>query len=267
MPRQPNSTNTGDRAIRYRQIAGVLRDRIRSGELASGSLLPSEAELSDSFDASRVTVRSALHVLRDEGLVHSRQGLGWTVSAAPLRQSLDQLGTMEAMIEAAGRDGERRILDFGFREVAGPITELLGGGRPLVVTRLNLLDDRPFALVTVWCPEHYGSGLTARDVEQSTFLELLPVTLGGATQVIGAGGATGHEASLLEIDQGVPVLRVRRVTRSSSGEVVLVSEHVFPADRTEFVAELSVRAGPVLEAAFRFVENGDDPPRIRPAST
>ena len=65
------------RTIRYQQIADELRARLAAGEYAPGRLLPSEAELSSEFDASRVTVRRALELLRESGLVDARQGFGW----------------------------------------------------------------------------------------------------------------------------------------------------------------------------------------------
>jgi GntR family transcriptional regulator len=88
--------------FRYRAIAEALRGRIASGEFAAGKLLPSEAELSATYQASRVTVRKALEALRDEGLVDSRQGFGWFVAADPLRQTLARLGTLEDQLEAGG---------------------------------------------------------------------------------------------------------------------------------------------------------------------
>src|SRR6187431_2746319 len=65
------------RTIRYREIADDLRTRVEAGEYVAGRLLPSEAELSARFRASRVTIRRALEALRTEGLVSSRQGFGW----------------------------------------------------------------------------------------------------------------------------------------------------------------------------------------------
>ncbi|MFJ6568686.1 GntR family transcriptional regulator [Streptomyces sp. NPDC091292] len=61
---------------KYDQIAGDLRGRIVRGELAAGDLLPSERELTERWNVSRATVVRALDVLRQEGLVETRQGTG-----------------------------------------------------------------------------------------------------------------------------------------------------------------------------------------------
>src|SRR3546814_1075555 len=78
------------REIRYRTIAAELRSQITAGELGAGAVLPSEADLAGSYGVSRVTVRKALELLRDEGIVGSRQGFGWFVAAPVVRRSLDR---------------------------------------------------------------------------------------------------------------------------------------------------------------------------------
>jgi len=240
--------------VRWIQIADDLRARLGDGELAAGRVLPSEAELSAAYDASRVTVRRALESLKAEGLVDARQGFGWFVAADPLRQSLARLATIESQLEASGRVPERRVLDFAFVPAPPDVATVLGEDAVLRVRRLNLADGEPFALVTVWCPESLGSGLSRDEVARSPFYELLPVELGGATQTIGAAAAGEKEAELLAVPVGSPVLVCRRVTTAASGRAVLLSEHVFPAHRTEFVVELPRADQSMAPSGVRLVE-------------
>lgn len=60
----------------YRQLAALLRDRIASGVPAPGDWLPSEKRLEQEHGVSRGTVRAALRILAEEGLVTSRSGRG-----------------------------------------------------------------------------------------------------------------------------------------------------------------------------------------------
>ena len=242
------------RQTRYQQIADEVRVRVSAGELTPGRLLPSEAELSHTYSASRVTVRRALEVLRDEGLVDSRQGFGWFVAADPVRQSLGRLGTIESQLVAEGVRSERRILDFRFLAAPPHVRQVLGADTVLRVRRLNLADDEPFALVTVWCPERYGAELSRADVERSPFYELLGVELGSAVQTIGAAAASARDAELLAVPEGSPVLRCERVTSTVDGEVVLVSEHTFPAHLTEFVVDLPQADASIAPSGLRLVE-------------
>ncbi|MEV8391891.1 MULTISPECIES: GntR family transcriptional regulator [unclassified Streptomyces] len=61
---------------KYDQIAADLRGQIVRGDLEPGQTLPSERELTDRWSVSRATVVKALDVLRQEGLVETRQGTG-----------------------------------------------------------------------------------------------------------------------------------------------------------------------------------------------
>ena len=242
------------RAVRYQEIAEELRRRIGAGELTPGRLLPSEAELGAAYATSRITVRKALEVLREEGLVESRQGLGWFVPADPLRQSLGRLGTIEAQLVEAGIESTRLILDFGFVNAPARVRKVLNARRVLEVRRLNLADGEPFARVTVWCPEALGKRLSLEDVERQPFYELLDGALGSASQTIGAGAASATDAELLHVPAGSPVLLCQRTTRGIDGVAVLHSEHVFPGHRTEFVVDLPLADRSIAPVGLRLVE-------------
>ncbi|MBU6241749.1 MAG: GntR family transcriptional regulator [Acidobacteria bacterium] len=242
------------RSIRYQQIAEELRGRVLAGEFAAGRMLPSESELSAEFSASRVTVRRALEVLRDEGLVDARQGFGWFVAGDPLRQPLGRLATIEEQMAESGVVSERRILEFAFERAPKFVTRVLSTPQVLRVKRLNMADGEPFAIVTVWCPADLGQHLSRRDVEQSPFYELLEIPLQGATQTIGADAASDDDAKLLHVPVGSPVLRCERVTSDASGRAVLLSRHVFPGHRTEFVVDLPQAAPSIAPTGLRLID-------------
>jgi GntR family transcriptional regulator len=240
------------RSIRYQEIAEELRWRARHAR--PGSVLPSEAELSVEFEASRVTVRRALELVREEGLISARQGFGWFVAAEPVRQRLERLGTIESQLRTSGIDAVRRVIEFAF--VASPpnVRSELGVDRVLRVKRVNLADGEPFAVVTVWCPAELGQKLSMADVERRPFYELLDVELRGATQTIGADSADAADAELLEVPVGAPLLRCRLLTTDVDGRPVLLSEHLFPAHRTEFVVDLPNDPPSAIPAGLRLVE-------------
>lgn len=242
--------------MRYREIAEALRSQVEAGTLGPGRLLPSEAELSAAYDASRVTIRKALESLRGEGLVDARQGFGWFVVGSPVRQTLGHLATIEGQLSSSGAAPGRRVLDFGFVKAPRRVRDALGAHVETVlrVRRVNLADGVPFARVTVWCPERLGARLSRDDVEQSSFYELLDVPLGGAVQTIGAAAATEADAGVLEVPAGSPVLRCERVTSDVDGRPVLFSEHVFPGLRTEFVVDLPAADKSMAPSGLRLVE-------------
>ena len=224
----------------------ALRPRVRC--------CPSESELSTEFSASRVTVRRALELVRDDGLIAARQGFGWFVATEPVRQSLERLGTIESQLETSGRNAARHVIEFSFEAPPPHVRKLLGSTKVLRVKRLNLADGEPFAVVTVWCPAEIGQKLSVEDVERKPFYELIDIELRGATQTIGADSAEPHLAELLAVPVGAPLLKCRRVTTDLAGKPVLISEHYFPAHRTEFVVELPHDEPSITPAGLRLVE-------------
>jgi GntR family transcriptional regulator len=233
--------------VRYLNLADALRERIAGG--ATGAL-PSEAELGREHGVSRVTVRRALEVLRDEGLVVARQGIGWFVAVDPVRQSLGRVTTVEAALEAAGAHAERRVLQFVFEPAPAGVAKALDlpvDGEVLRATRLNLADGEPFALVTVWIDAALGANLSRADVERSTFYDLLPlqgVEPGRVLQTITADTADAVTAEWLAVPVGSAVLAVRRVTYDRHGDAVIVAEHRYAAHLTALEVEFPCPPSP-----------------------
>ncbi len=107
----------------------------------------------------------------------------------------------------------------------------------------------------MWCPAELGRSLSREDVERHPFYELLGVALRGATQTIGADSAEQADAELLHVPVGSPLLKCERVTTDVQGRPVLVSEHLYPAHRTEFVVELPFAEPSLSPAGLRLVHD------------
>lgn len=241
------------RKIRYLDIADDLRTRLNGGEFVNGRL-PSEAELSVAYDASRVTVRKALEALRSEGLVAAQQGLGWFASGDPLRQRLGRLGTIEAQLEASGVTSERQVLELRVVVAPARVRAVLNAERVVRLLRMNLADGRPFALVTVWCPADLGGSFTRAQLTEHSFHDLLEVPLGHGVQTIAAAPATPRQAEALEVAVGAPMLVCERTTYSVEERAVLFATHVFPGTLTEFSVDLPRADSSIAPSGFRLVE-------------
>ncbi|MBS1847264.1 MAG: GntR family transcriptional regulator [Actinobacteria bacterium] len=239
--------------IRYLDIADDLRGRLHTGEFGDGRL-PSEAELTDTYHASRVTVRKALDALRTEGLVDAQRGLGWFASGDPLRQRLGRLGTIEAQLSASGVTSERKVLELRSVVAPGRVRDVLNVDRVVRLVRLNIADGRPFALVTVWCPESLGGSFSREQLTRHSFHDLLDVPLGHGVQTIAADAATPRQATLLDVAVGSPVLVCRRTTYSVDERAVLFATHVFPGALTEFTVDLPRSDASIAPSGIRLVE-------------
>ena len=69
----------------YVQLAGILRERLRAGEL--GPRMPSITELSEEIELSAATAKRALGLLREEGLIYSVKGRGTFVTKPAERRT------------------------------------------------------------------------------------------------------------------------------------------------------------------------------------
>jgi DNA-binding GntR family transcriptional regulator len=112
-------------AALYRQLAGELRERILSHDIPPGTRLPSEPELVERYSVSRNTVRLALGLLRDEGLVITGQGRGSFAVEPPdtaMEPDSDELAEREDLVLSelhAIRDELRHLRDR-LDQLAGP---------------------------------------------------------------------------------------------------------------------------------------------------
>lgn len=100
---------------RYRTVADSLREKIESGSIPPGALLPAESSLTVEFRASRGTIRQAIAVLREEGLVATEHGRGTYARAI-----MPALRSAEVQRKVAADDGLAAL--FGV-EVGTPLTE------------------------------------------------------------------------------------------------------------------------------------------------
>jgi DNA-binding GntR family transcriptional regulator len=95
----------------YRQLADVLRSKIKSGELSPGDRLPSEASLAQEYGLARASVRAVIAVLRAEGLVTTERGFGTKVRQQPEREVIT-LRAGERAIARPATEEEARQLDI-----------------------------------------------------------------------------------------------------------------------------------------------------------
>ncbi|MDR3386118.1 MAG: GntR family transcriptional regulator, partial [Rudaea sp.] len=103
----------------YLQVASVLRTRIQSGQWSAGEKISTLEELECEFEVARVTVRQAVDILREEGMLQARQGLGTFVSKRSQDRHWVTLATnWNSLIESLTDNVPRRLMID--RDVAPP---------------------------------------------------------------------------------------------------------------------------------------------------
>ena len=130
--------NTSSSTPQYQQVADTLRQRIARAEYRVGDVIPTSTELEELFSVSNITIRKALAILSDEGLVTSRRGVGTVINATPqnLRLKIAVSGDFSEWVDTASGKSlpiRQKVLEFQIAPGPERVTRLLGlqTGRPL----------------------------------------------------------------------------------------------------------------------------------------
>ncbi|MFF3645611.1 GntR family transcriptional regulator [Streptomyces sp. NPDC002564] len=231
------------RADRARQVAEVLRRQIASGAFASG-VLPDERVLIADFGVSRNTVREALGVLRDEGVVERRQGVGTVVVRRPYEHTLERL---TGLAETLGTHGEvtNQVRVADVVRPPGEVARKLRvpeGGRVVHIERLRFLDGVPLSLDLTYLAADIGEPLLAEDLAGRDLFGLIEQStgerLGSAGVAVHAVNGDPHTCALLGIPAGSALFTVERLTRMPDGRPVDLEFLRIRGDRLAFCAEL-----------------------------
>lgn len=241
----------------YRRIAADLRDAIRTGELQPGARLPTEQELGDRYEVSRNTVRLALGMLTNEGVITSTPGRGTFVRERAVttyhaswaeqrnRVSSDRADAYSAEVASQGRKPTYR--DFEMRIV--PATVDFAGrlrideGDSLVSRSfLRLVDGEPSSIQDSYYPMDIAQEcglITPHDIPQGTIRAMADrghIEVGYVDEVA-TRMPSPDEARKLALGAGAPVMVYIRTTYTRQRPVRLTLT-IFAGDRNRLMYEL-----------------------------
>lgn len=240
---RPDEWLGSSRGPRYVQLRRRLEEGIAKGVLPPNSSLPSEREIAEITDLSRVTVRNAIQELVQEGLIEQRQGSGSFIRepVARMEQSLTQLSSFTEDMAQRGLETTSQWLERGiFKATAAEMTvlDLPDGSEVSRVYRLREAGGRPMALEKASLP----IDILPNPLEVSTSLYAVLDRLGNrpvrAVQKISAINLEPREADLLGVAEGAAGLSIERTSFLTSGRVVELTRSIYRGDAYDFVAEL-----------------------------
>ena len=232
----------------YLQVTRSISDDIAAHRLRPGQRLPSERQLCDLFEISRVTVRKALAALVEDGLVESSAGRGWFVATGPVSEPPNMLTSFSAMGRTRGFEPSARVLHARRRPASLEEAELLAvptGAELFDLRRLRYLDALPVAIDTSAIPIARGPELAAVDFKGASLYEELEKRHGlvpsHADFSVEASTASAETGELLEIEPGAAVLVTRHRSYDQYGRPLETGLVIYHADRYRFRARLSAR--------------------------
>ena len=234
----------------YSHIREALRARILDGSYKAHDQLPSESELTLSFKASRITVRQALSDLQKEGLIFKIHGKGAFVSKPKAFQELGRLQGFAEAMHAHGYETYNRWISLRHQRPDKAVAARLGlGGRASVteIRRVRFLNREPISLDVSYVPRDIGERLAKEDLATRDIFHILEndygLALGNAELKIEATTADEPLARLLALEEGSPILRIERLTRTRDGRPLDFEYLHYRGDAFQY--RLRVERGPL----------------------
>ncbi|MBO6919226.1 MAG: GntR family transcriptional regulator [Rhizobiaceae bacterium] len=229
----------------YQQLRDHLNQIIRSGGMQAGEPLPSEREIAEIADVSRITVRKAVQELVKQGLVVQKQGSGTTIAPQTQRvqQSLTQLTSFTEDMARRGMVVTSTFLEKGLYSPSPEEIMALGLTSDSMVARLSRLrkgNGNPLALERASLSPKYLPDPENVDPSLYEHLARSGHKPSRAIQRISAMILTGEDAELLEIEEGSAGLNIERVSYLPTGQVVEFTKSIYRGDSYDFVAELQI---------------------------
>ncbi len=201
-------------APKYQIVHDEILGRLHSGQYAIGMRLPTEGELSRSFDVSRVTVRKALEMLVRAGFLASRQGSGYFVATiSPASSTCLVSFTDKVLIEGRVPGAKLLRIETPARDVPMPVAGYFD--EPLVlVERLRTVDGQPRMLTQTWFPQRLAPQIQAAHFPETgqnqSILRILRNEFGltwtSACEALDSLLATDTISDMLDVPKNTPIL-------------------------------------------------------------
>lgn len=239
-------------APKYENAYRVILGRLKAGRYPVGGRMPTETELANHFDVSRVTIRRALDMLVQDGYVESKQGSGYRVLTISPASDTCLTSFTDAMVRA-GKEPTSQFISLDHFAPGAPEIANLPEGMPVAeitrVVRLRLVDNKPSMLVMTYAPRAILKDAIEADFPESgpgqSILRILKgrfsLNWSAACEDISPVLADAHLANTFETDIGQPLLKQACSAFDESGGVVF-HEDVYRSGSVSFNLSQSTRS-------------------------
>ena len=230
----------------YMLLAQTLEENISSGRAAVGTLLPTETQLCEQYGMSRITVRGALRVLQEKGLVTRRAGVGTRVQAARTASQYVQAGdSIDAVLQfTQGLSFELLdVKEVTINAETASLFDIPAGQLFVCATGVRRSAGQPPTVLS----RHYIPAIHAAvqgllNGHKGSIAQLIAeqaqVDIARIVQSIDTCRLTARDALTLETPRTTPALRTRRNYYTAGNVLMLSSESLFPEGRYRFTSEL-----------------------------
>jgi GntR family transcriptional regulator len=215
-----------------------------AGVYVRGEKIPTESELCNEFNTSRITIRQALKILEEQGMLIRKQGIGTLVSEKIILQPINFNGYVEDIIFQLL---PARIIEFNKQEIepSNEIRQLLTLSEHVrTVTqlkRVRAIDDEPNSYALNYLPNDIGEGVTEELVYNHSLIEIIDQMgdrIQEVTQTIKAAVADESVAKNLNINIGDPVLYVEYMMVNRDKRLLNYAKVYYHAERYRYTVKM-----------------------------
>lgn len=220
-------------------VAEQIKSDILSGKYPVGSLLPTESELEELFDVSKITVRRAIEILADEELLEKKSGKGTTVLSNRPYNKLSKAGTFTEYLHESGLDIVKKNLQLENvqLEKGSPAYECLGE-TAVKFSRLYLLDNQPYIYFNYYLPKELSDVSIEKFSQESLYriLDQHQIEIFKFEDSFQIVELTSKQQALLKTEEKMAMKRIRR-SFGKKKQVVEFSEALYNTAMHPYVIE------------------------------
>lgn len=214
---------------RYLQLADIFRQRIERGQWKPGDMIPSIEMLIDEFSVARITVRQAIRLLSEEGLLSPQRGRGTVVNAHDSAQRLLKVETTFSGLVDMYRRDKPVMTNLEESNASPDLSESDGvpAQNYFHMRRVHARDGVKYCVISIYIDEDVFR-MAEPEFRNEAVLPVLyalpDVEIGRARQTMHISKADIETANLLEIPIGEPMAEVRRILTTPDNKVIYLAE-------------------------------------------
>lgn len=226
----------------YISIHDALKEQIDKGIWKIGDRLPSERDLADDFSVSRMTLRQAITLLVDEGILERRIGSGTYVASHRVQEKMRGTTSFTEIVRSQGKVPSTKLISYQRKLASQTEMQRLNlhkNNYVIRMVRVRYADNIPVVFEETSIPEKLIANFNQTDITEHFFQALTDngYEIGKSQQTIYAKNASDRVASYLNTAKGQALLALTQVSYFTDGQPFEYVRSQYVGDRFEFYLE------------------------------
>lgn len=235
-----NKINKNSPLPLYYQLKESILAAIKNNEFNIGDRLPSERELAEYHNISRMTVNKAVDILVDDGYLNRKQGSGTYISDYKQSYSISPLLSFSKEMQKKGLSYNSRILKFSKiknAEIAKKMS-LEPESSLYHIQRLRLIENKPFLLENTYLPEVIFNKLEEKELKNNSLYQIIKekyeIKLANAEAEVEAIIFDSETASKMDVKEGMLGLYFEQFSKNDQNQIVEFTSAYYRNDNYKF---------------------------------